>query len=283
MRCLSLVAIPPGRTFKRCDGFQSFPQGTGKSSGKLAHAGRYSAPEILAPHLAAFESHRGNSMAICCSPLFPMLPGSIQKKDIRLSRLAKVIAECSTVHAAATAIMQIEPWDFMAVYYDAIDHFSHGFMRYHPPRLDWFSRRFPGIPGCRCRAYRFHDMMLGTLLTLAGEETTVLLISDHGFHSDHLRPRVLPNEPAGPAAEHRPLGIFVMRGPGIKLDERIHGAALLDVCPTILHLFELPVRKDMDGRVLNSAFEQPSQVKFVESGIKGRILGKHPRISNRSD
>ncbi len=31
-------------------------------------------------------------------------------------------------------------------------------------------------------------MMLGTLLKLAGEETTVMLMSDHGFHPDHLRP-----------------------------------------------------------------------------------------------
>ena len=37
--------------------------------------------------------------------------------------------------------------------------------------------------------YRFHDMMLETLLTLAGPEATVILVSDHGFHSDHLRPK----------------------------------------------------------------------------------------------
>ena len=29
------------------------------------------------------------------------------------------------------------PWDFFAVYYDAIDHFCHGFMKYHPPRQAW--------------------------------------------------------------------------------------------------------------------------------------------------
>ena len=51
--------------------------------------------------------------------------------------------------------------------------------------------------------YIYHDMMLGTLLELAGPDATVILMSDHGFHSDHLRPRSLPNEPAGPAAEHR--------------------------------------------------------------------------------
>ena len=33
--------------------------------------------------------------------------------------------------------MENEPWDFTAVYYDGIDHFSHAFMAYHPPKLEW--------------------------------------------------------------------------------------------------------------------------------------------------
>jgi len=28
------------------------------------------------------------------------------------------------VHAVATALMESEPWDFTAIYYDGIDHFS---------------------------------------------------------------------------------------------------------------------------------------------------------------
>ena len=68
-------------------------------------------------------------------------------------------------------------------------------------------------------AYQLHDMMLGTLLSKAGEDTTVILMSDHGFHPDHLRPRGIPDFPAGPAIEHSPYGIFVMAGPGIKKDD----------------------------------------------------------------
>ncbi len=36
-------------------------------------------------------------------------------------------------------LMETEPWDFTAVYYDAVDHFSHAFMPYHPPKLAWIS------------------------------------------------------------------------------------------------------------------------------------------------
>jgi tetratricopeptide (TPR) repeat protein len=90
-------------------------------------------------------------------------------------------------------------------------------------------------------------------------------VSDHGFHSDHLRPRGIPAEPAGPAVQHRPFGIVCMKGPHIQQDERIYGATLLDVTPTILTLFGLPVGADMDGRVLVQAFEEPPQVARIPS------------------
>jgi hypothetical protein len=35
------------------------------------------------------------------------------------------------VHAAATDLMETEPWDLAAIDYAGIDHFCHRFMRYH--------------------------------------------------------------------------------------------------------------------------------------------------------
>ncbi len=56
--------------------------------------------------------------------------------------------------------------------------------------------------------------------------------------------------PAGPAIEHRDFGVFAISGPGIKKDELLHGASVLDITPTILTLYALPVGADMDGKVL---------------------------------
>ena len=106
-------------------------------------------------------------------------------------------------------------------------------------------------------AYQFHDLMLGTLLQLAPPDTTVIICSDHGFHSDHRRPAQIPNEPAGPAVEHRDLGMFLIAGPGIRRDHLIHGASVLDVTPTVLTLFGLPVGEDMDGKVLLATRTKP--------------------------
>ena len=235
-------------------------------------------PQRLAEHLRPLRVHPWEIEGDQLLHFVPQAREIDQDKDGRLFTVAKILAECASVHAAATAVIQNEPWDFMAVYYDAIDHFCHGFMKYHPPRLDWVSEEdFERYKEVVNAAYRFHDLMLGALVTLAGPDTHVMLVSDHGFHPDHLRPRELPNEPAGPAAEHRPYGTFVLAGPDIRQDELVFGATLLDVTPTVLALFGLPVGRDMDGKVLASAFAAPPQVRYVDSweDIPGAD-GRHP-------
>jgi predicted AlkP superfamily phosphohydrolase/phosphomutase/tetratricopeptide (TPR) repeat protein len=201
-----------------------------------------------------------------------------QDKDRRLGGVVRTLCECVSMHSAATWLLENREWDFAAIYYDAIDHFCHLAMKYHPPRQDWIpGEDFELYKGVVSAAYRFHDMMLGTLLKLAGDDTTVVLMSDHGFHPDHLRPRAIPRVPAGPAIEHRDFGILAMRGPGIKKDELLHGPCVLDITPTLLTLFGLPVGADMDGKVLVGAFEQPPEVQTIPSwdDVHGAD-GRHP-------
>ena len=201
--------------------------------------------------------------------ILPFIPGAAgvdQSKDPRLMAFAKTFTEMMTTHSVATAVMESEPWEFMAVYYTGIDHFSHGFMQYHPPQMPNTSDEdFEMYKDVIKGAYRFHDMMLERLLFLAGEETTVILCSDHGFQSGAFRPGGTPREPAGPAVWHRQYGVLVMKGEGIKQDERIYGASLIDIGPTILQLYGLPIGDDMDGRPLVEAFEEPPEVETLPS------------------
>lgn len=217
-------------------------------------------PEDLAEKLAEYRVHPLELTEEHLRPFAPGL-GPGDEDDERVVALAKTLAETASVQACATALMQLEAWDLAAVYFDGIDHFCHGFMRYHPPRRDFVDERsYELFKGVIEGAYRFHDGMLGTLLALAGEETTVILLSDHGFRSDHLRPRSIPAEPAGPAAEHRDFGILVAAGPGIRRGGVVHGASVLDVCPTVLRLFGLPIGRDMDGKPLTGMLEEEAGV-----------------------
>jgi predicted AlkP superfamily phosphohydrolase/phosphomutase/tetratricopeptide (TPR) repeat protein len=201
-----------------------------------------------------------------------------QAHDSRLSQLGNRLAECFSVHAVATHLLEQAPADLNAVYYSTLDHLCHGFMRYHPPRL----ANVPETDFALYRevvvgAYRLHDLLLGRLVELAGTDTVIVICSDHGFHADHLRPLTLARLPAGPAAQHAPTGVLFMAGPGIKQDELVHGAGLLDLAPTLLHLLGLPAGQDMPGRVLSDAFAGPAPAARIPSWETAPgACGMHP-------
>jgi hypothetical protein len=249
-------------------------------------------PPELAETLADLRMHPDLLVPEIVEPFIPLAKEIDQEKDKRLAGCMRTLAECVSIHSAATWLLDNQPWDFFAVYYDAIDHFCHGFMRYHPPRQSWIRERdFELYSNVVTKAYEFHDQMLGTLLKKAGvahrpndpscapeEDATVILMSDHGFHPDHLRPASIPDIPAGPAIEHRDFGVLAISGPGIKKDELLHGPSVLDIAPTILTLYGLPIGEDMDGKVLSQAFiEPPPPISFVPSWeeVPGAD-GRHP-------
>jgi predicted AlkP superfamily phosphohydrolase/phosphomutase len=53
---------------------------------------------------------------------------------------------------------------------------------------------------------------------------------------------------------HRDYGMLIMKGPGVRQERAIEGAAIQDIAPTVLHTMGLPVPADMDGRMLADAF-----------------------------
>ena len=195
----------------------------------------------------------------------PDAPQVDQEKDKRLWHLAEKLAEAYSVQSAATHLMETDPdWDFMAVYFRAPDEISHMFMPYHPPKMEGIPEEdFERYKEVVNSTYKAHDLMLQRLIQLAGTETAIILVSDHGFHSDHLRPKFTPRVPAGIIVWHRPQGIITATGPGFKQDELLYGARLLDVAPTVLSYFGLPVGEDMEGRVLAEAFAEPPPVNTI--------------------
>lgn len=208
-----------------------------------------------------------------------------QTRDNRVGILAQHLAESYSIHAAATHLMEQDPeWDFMAVYYRAIDEISHHFMPYHPPRMEGMPEEdFEIYQHVVNATYRAHDMMLQRLLQLAGPDTMVLLVSDHGFHSDHLRPTYTPGIPAGITVWHRPQGVLLAKGPGIAPGAPVYGPRLLDITPTILNYLDLPVGQDMEGRVLSEIFAEPKTISTLPSWEKTGIPRSEPRSLSNQD
>ena len=235
-------------------------------------------PAELAKTLAALRVHPDSLTPQDVTPFLPLAREIDQEQDKRMALLLRTLAECMSIQSAALWLLDHQPWDFFAVYYDSIDHFCHGFMRYHPPRQSWIGKRdFELYRNVIAAAYQLQDRMLGALLDQAGAGVTIVLLSDHGFHPDHLRPSSIPNIPAGPAVEHRDLGVLAISGPGIRKGQSLHGASLLDIAPTVLTFFGLPVGEDMDGHVISGAFVESPGVKFLPSweNVPGPD-GSHP-------
>ncbi|MEM9410404.1 MAG: alkaline phosphatase family protein, partial [Planctomycetota bacterium] len=236
-------------------------------------------PPELQEELAQLRLHPSELQPKHVLPFIPRAAEIDQDKDPRLSMVMKMICECVSVHRASSYLLRTRSWDFAAVYLDAIDHFCHGFMKYHPPKqnhVDQYS--YDLYHQVVTQAYIYHDLMLSQLLECIDDQTNVILMSDHGFHPDHLRPKSIPTEPAGPAVEHRNLGIFVASGPGIKKDHIVGGANLLDITPTILQIYGLPYGEDMDGQPLFEIFEDETRAGTISSWetVDGDD-GQHPK------
>lgn len=65
---------------------------------------------------------------------------------------------------------------------------------------------------------------------------------------------------------HSASGIFLAYGRGVKSGQRISGAKIYDIAPTILHTFDIPIPEDIDGRVLKEVFSEDS--RFAQRPIK---------------
>jgi hypothetical protein len=150
---------------------------------------------------------------IDASAILPFVPNAaelIQKEGHHIGKLRHMLAQTATIHAVATHLMANTEWDFTAIYYEGIDRFGHEFMAFHPPKMEQVSQDdFEAYQQCMVGIYRFHDMLLETLLELAGEETAVVLMSDHGYYNDHLRPDPREGQ-SGPVQWHRPSGVEML-------------------------------------------------------------------------
>lgn len=228
-------------------------------------AGAISPPE-LGPAFSGLrvqpESIREDLLGMVC-PRFREAEGEAL---LRLCRLRVHLAEALTLQAATLWILQNRPWDFIGLYLRALDDLSHLFMACHPPAMD-------GTPTVEREIFRevidgiyvLFDGLLGRLLAFAPPETHVVIVSDHGFHPDHLRPRAVPDVPAGIGVWHRRQGIFAASGPKLGKGVSIAGAGLLDVAPTVLRLCDLPLARDWEGKVLLPALAEASALPRIPS------------------
>ncbi len=175
-----------------------------------------------------------------------------------INNMIMLYASTQSYRKIALDILDAGQPDFLAVYFELVDATKHLFMHYAPPRLpDTDDAKYRLFRDAVAQAYVLQDQILGELLEWCDERTVLIVVSDHGFKSGKLRPRLRPEIWAGKAAFwHKLDGIICVYGKGIRAGHHIAGASILDVAPTVLALQGLPRPADMPGRVLEAVMDE---------------------------
>lgn len=80
-------------------------------------------------------------------------------------------------------------------------------------------------------------------------------------------------------AENKKTGFFMAYGAKIKRGKKINDIGILDLAPTILHFFNIPIPRDMDGKVLKEIFEKGSEP--AEHPVEYQKIGEKERINQK--
>jgi tetratricopeptide (TPR) repeat protein len=217
----------------------------------------------------------------------PELERVHQATDKRPLELARLLAEDFSTHAVATDLLRENPgWEFAAIHYRGIGAAMRTFGCYKDSAPDGMSERNHEIYGSVVeRIYWLQDQMLKTLMELAAPDTTFILCSVPGTHVPPMA-GTLPRPNSGNVCRE---GFLVMSGPGIRADERLYGARLLDITPTALHCLGLPVGADMPGRVILDGFKYHAEPRVVatwapdaDPTVNGRSLSTQELEANEA-
>jgi len=191
--------------------------------------------------------------------------GGVPGLEDNMRSLKTIMASARTYFSIGNDLLSAYDPDFKAIYFEGTDTVAHNFMRYRRPAMPGVTDAEVAVYGDVVdRYYESRDERLEALLSLADENTVVIICSDHGFRTGSNRPTTDPRIGVGGAADwHRKFGILIMAGPGVRRGVTIEDASVLDIAPTVLAVMGLPVAQDMEGRALTEAFDPPLHTQTI--------------------
>jgi hypothetical protein len=196
---------------------------------------------------------------------FPMSPVG-QRLWNRCRRTFR--ADATYVQIARELLQEGVPYDLLAVCVGGADVTGRRFWRYMSPG-EFTNRPSPEQTANFCRViqayYEYIDRTLGELVSLAGRDARVIVVSDHGMATFNANGAYSQDDPLSRlnSGHHRSAGpgVIIVAGPGIAVRnspvritrlERFDLqplATALDITPTLLALLHVPVGEDHLGEV----------------------------------
>lgn len=163
----------------------------------------------------------------------------------------------------------------LMVAYEGTDAVNHLFGPFHPPYRegvseDGYRRYWPAV----ANYYAEVDRLIGEWLGLLPRDTTVIVVSTHGFQWGRERPRKPPSGAA--LSDHRNPGVFVAYGPHITASGGNHSISIYDIAPTVLTLLGLPQSTEMQGKPATWAFRDVVPITSVRVVSYGEFVNDRP-------
>jgi len=210
------------------------------------------------------------------------------RADVIYERVAKQI------------VSRKEPFDVLMLYLGGPDVVGHRFWRYrdpeefaHPPE----EAQIENFGGVIDDYYRHVDRAIGSVLECLPSDATVFVLSDHGMvpiNRDQRFDRAdVPRDVNSGHHMLAPPGVLIAsgrsiaRGTGTIDGELPFIGSVVDLAPTLLALKQLPVGRDMDGRVLESLFEggflRDHPIRYVDSHDTDDWRASRPTVSVPKD
>jgi tetratricopeptide (TPR) repeat protein len=120
--------------------------------------------------------------------------------------------------------------------------------------------------------YEWYDAWFGELLVALPANTNVLIVSDRGIlNNDRRRGGLADEGTLSPYLTQGERGCLIASGPAFVKQRPIRRATLLDVCPTILSLYGIIQKRDMDGVVLENILASPMRPQKAMNWSKAFI------------
>ena len=194
-----------------------------------------------------------------------------------------VLAKTWTDHRVAINLYHEQKPMLTMVSYEGTDAVNHLFAPFHPPYREGVSeeayrRYWPAV----ANYYAEIDRLIGEWMNELTPDTTVIILSAHGFRWGKTRPHQPPNGGAA-LSDHRNPGIFIMYGPHVAPSRAAHPMTLYDVAPTVLALLGLPPSAEMPGHAATWAFKDITPIQSVRVISYGEFVADRPATGPRTD